>query len=213
MNKVSVVDFGAGNLGSVCRALDHLGRDVTLASTADGILSADRLILPGVGAFGACMQSLARHALVDAVRAFAATGRPMLGICVGMQMLFDESLEFGSHQGLGLVSGKVIGIPATSPDNRTSRRIPHVGWAPLTVNDDKSGLFTGIMPGESVYFVHSFMGVPADPAHILAQCEYDGQDIVAAVQRDNIIGVQFHPEKSGRVGLSILDNFLKAGQL
>ncbi|MBF0323938.1 MAG: imidazole glycerol phosphate synthase subunit HisH [Alphaproteobacteria bacterium] len=206
---VTVVDFGAGNLRSVCQALDHCGATVARARTADQVMAADRLILPGVGAFGACFAGLRDQGLIEPLRAFAASGRPFLGICVGMQMMFDESLEFGLHPGLGLIPGRVEPVPPAGADGR-AHRIPHIGWNALRPVADWAGTpLAAIVPGESVYFIHSFAGHASNPAHRLAECDYDGVPLLAAVRRDNLTGCQFHPEKSGPMGLRLLGEFLR----
>jgi len=210
---VTVVDFGAGNLLSVCRALVKCGAEIRRARTAEEVLGAERLVLPGVGAFGACMSNLATLNLIEPIRAFAATGHPFLGICVGMQMLFDESDEFGCNPGLGLIPGRVEAVPPHVADGQP-HRIPHVGWNALLPAEGGSAWagtpLDGITPGESVYFVHSFAARPRTSAHMLAYCDYDGIPLTAAVRKDNVTGCQFHPEKSGAVGLAILSNFLRS---
>jgi glutamine amidotransferase len=210
--KVAVVNFGAGNLLSICRALRHLGAFVELADTPEAVAAADRLVLPGVGAFGACMTNLRQGGLDLAVKDFAATGRPFLGICVGLQMLFDESEEFGVHAGLGLIPGRVTRIPAEGIGG-VPHKIPHIGWNTLrqpagAVWERTPLAFTS--EGTSVYFVHSFSGHPADERHALAFSDYNGVPILAAARRDNMTGVQFHPEKSGQAGLNILSAYLEA---
>jgi glutamine amidotransferase len=210
MSQVTVVDFGAGNLLSVCRALRHIGADVALADRPEAVSEAERLVLPGVGAFGACMAGLKRHGLDEAVKAFAATGRPFLGICVGLQMLFDESEEFGSHAGLGLIPGRVLRIPAQGSAGQ-AHKVPHIGWAALLPASKAAWQGTPLArtpPGASAYFVHSYAGHPAISAHRLAECDYDGLALLAAARKDNITGCQFHPEKSGPLGLGILQDFI-----
>lgn len=212
MTSVVVVDYGAGNLLSVCRAFRHVGAEVVLASTAEQVAAAERLVLPGVGAFGAGMDALRARGLVEQLKAFAATGRPLLGICVGMQMLFEESEEFGRHEGLGLIPGRVSAIPPFRADG-SRRRIPHIGWGslmPVGAAGWEGSVLAGSKPSTAVYFVHSFMGVPKDPAHALAMCDHDGELVLAAVRHDNLTGCQFHPEKSGPAGLAMLENFLRA---
>jgi glutamine amidotransferase len=208
--KITVVDFGAGNLLSVCRALRHVGAEVALASAPGDIVNAERLVLPGVGAFGACMKGLIDLGLVEPLRAFAATGRPFLGICVGQQLLFDQSDEFGHSAGLGLIPGRVIAIPREDDHGRV-RRIPHIGWNALMMPESRSDwtgtLLAGINTSESAYFLHSFISQPKNAGHSLAVCDYNGISIVAAVQHENLTGCQFHPEKSGEVGLRMLANF------
>lgn len=207
---VTVFDYGLGNLYSVCRALEHVGAEVRLVETPPQPGGIERLVVPGVGAFGDCVDGLRRRGMFDAVRSYAETGRPFLGICVGMQMLFDVGEEFGEHEGLGLIPGRVVGIPPTAVDG-TPHRLPHIGWAPLLRPEgvDWSGTaLSGAEPGEHVYFVHSFEAKPTHPQHRVAVYDYDGHAVTAAVHRDNMMGVQFHPERSGPVGLRILERFL-----
>ena len=208
---VTVVDFGRGNLLSVARAFEHCGATVTLADESGPVTAADRLVLPGVGAFGDAMAELARRGLDDAIRAFAATGRPFLGICLGMQLMLDESEEFGRHAGLGLVPGAVTAVPAEGADGRP-HRVPHIGWNALRpANGGWDGTVLGdIVPGSSVYFVHSFAASPESESDRLADCDYDGVRIAAAIRRGAWTGCQFHPEKSGPVGLHIIENFVES---
>jgi glutamine amidotransferase len=212
LNQVTVVDFGAGNLLSVERALRHLGAEVLSATTPEAILAAERLILPGVGAFAACMEGLKSKGLVEPILAFAKTGRPFLGICVGLQMLFDESEEFGHHAGLGLIPGRVVRLSDKDSEGR-KLRVPHIGWNALSRPAGRTWQNTPLastQPGASMYFVHSFAAVPADAAHRLADCVYGGHPVLAAARKDNITGCQFHPEKSGPAGLNLLETFLKS---
>jgi glutamine amidotransferase len=205
---VSVIDYGVGNLLSVTRALSRIGCEPTLCSDAKSIANADYVILPGVGAFSDGMAGLERCGLADAVRRYADTGRPLLGICLGMQMLLETSTEFGSNEGLGLILGSVVAIPDTGSDG-TPHKIPHIGWNRLLPvgDNDANPLLDGLPEAVSVYFVHSFMADPAILAQRIADCDYDGRRVSAVVGRDNIYGCQFHPEKSGPVGLQILRNF------
>ena len=209
MTGVTVVDYGTGNLLSVRRAFQHAGADVELADDAVGVERAERLVLPGVGAFRTCIGTLRARGLIEAVRSFAATARPFLGICVGMQMMLDGSDEFGWTQGLGFISGRVEAIHPTGADG-TPHKIPHIGWAELKASERgwKESILDGEVEGASVYFVHSFAVLPENQEHVLAVCDYNGIEIVAAVVRDNLFGSQFHPEKSGPVGLRIISNFL-----
>lgn len=208
---VTIVDYGVGNLLSVCAALDHCGADCTMASEPAGVIGAERLLLPGVGAFGDAMADMREKSLVGPVRAFATSGRPLLGICVGMQMLMDESEEFGRYEGLGLIPGTVKAIPPTAA-NGAPHPVPHVGWSALACprpNTWRGTLLADTPEGAWVYFVHSFTAVPADPNHRLADCTYGGRQISAVTARDNVMGCQFHPEKSGEVGLAIIRRFLE----
>lgn len=212
MIEVAVIDYGVGNLLSVSRALEHCGARVTVTSDVSTILAAGRVVLPGVGAFANGMEALCSRGLDGIVRKVATAGTPLLGICLGMQMLLEESEEFGSTTGLGLIPGSVRQIPATTTAGEP-HKIPHIGWnelrLPAKCDSWRSSLLTGIEPGESVYFVHSFMAEPTDHSHRLADAHYGGIPISAAVQRDNVMGCQFHPEKSGTVGLRVLKNFLQ----
>lgn len=212
MIDVTVIDYGVGNLLSVCRALEHCGANVTVTSDSASILAAGRVVLPGVGAFADGMAALQAQGLDAVVRQVAASGNPLLGICLGMQILFDESEEFGSTVGLGLIPGRVVSIPPMTTTGEP-HKIPHIGWnelmMPATSSVDwRSGILADVEPCEAAYFVHSYMAVPTSPAHRLADCRYGGLPISAAVKLDNVVGCQFHPEKSGEVGLKILRRFL-----
>lgn len=213
MKTVAVVDYGAGNLLSVVRALSHVGADPVLVNDAASIEAAPLLVLPGVGAFGAAMRELAARNLIGALRAYVGSGRPFLGICLGKQMMMEESEEFGRHEGLGLIAGRVVPVPAITAEGRP-HRIPHIGWADLKEPEPgrwKGTLLDGTPVGTSAYFVHSFHAVPTDPAHVLAWVEYDGVPITAAIRRGHLFGCQFHPEKSGEAGLAMLRRFVELG--
>jgi imidazole glycerol-phosphate synthase subunit HisH len=209
---VTVVDYGIGNLLSVSRALEKCGAEVIFAHSAQAILSAERLVLPGVGAFADGMAGLQSRSLVEPLRTFAAAGRPLLGICLGMQMLMSRSEEFGLSDGLGIIEGNVIAIPRTTLDGRP-HKIPFIGWNQLSLPKNMESwdgsILQAIRPGESVYLVHSYTAVPNDPAHRLADCDYDGHLISAAVRSGNVFGCQFHPEKSGPVGLRVVEEFIR----
>ncbi len=199
---IAVIDYGAGNLRSVMHALNHLRVEgLRLARTPDDLNGADKIILPGVGAFGAGMQQLHQQGLVEPLRAAVAAGVPYLGICLGMQFLFDSSDEMGDHTGLGILRGKVTRFPETLP-----LKVPHMGWNQLNVSDG-ARLLGDMQDGEYFYFVHSYYCVPDDPSDIAATADY-GMPFCVAVQRDNIYGVQFHPEKSQRAGLRLLRHFV-----
>ena len=208
--RVTVLDYGIGNLYNVVRALEHCGASVSVVDTASAqAAQADRLVLPGVGAFGDGMAELRRRGLDELVQRYAATERPFLGICVGMQMLFERSVEMGEHPGLALIPGAVLPVPDVGA-NGQPHRIPHIGWRALRAHGDWAGsLLDGVPVGERVYFVHSFAPVPADAAHQLASVDYDGVNVCATVRRGAVYGCQFHPERSAAAGLRMLDNFLR----
>ena len=209
--KVTVIDYGLSNLLSVRHALEHFGAEVELTGDPAAVLEAGALVLPGVGAFRDGMQGLERLGLIGPIRQKAAAGTPLLGICLGMQMLFDQSEEFGSWQGLGLVPGKVVRIPAEAADG-ARQKVPHIGWEgllPAGGRADFAGtVLSGVRPGGECYFIHSYEAKPADEADRLADAMYGGCRVCAAVQRGNVVGTQFHPEKSGPVGLAILEGYL-----
>jgi imidazole glycerol-phosphate synthase subunit HisH len=211
MPEVAVIDYGLGNLLSVRRGLEHCGATVVVTSDPDIILSAPRVVLPGVGAFAHGMTELNSRGLDTIVHKVVAQGSVLLGICLGMQMLLDESEEFGKTEGLGLISGRIVPIPSNTI-NGFSHKIPHIGWNNLVLHQGfgnwKDSLLHEVNLGESVYFVHSFMAVPNNPKHRIADCIYGGVSISATIGRDNIYGCQFHPEKSGEVGLKVLRRFL-----
>lgn len=209
--KVTVVDYGVGNLYSVTRAFEYVGAEVELTADVAAIRAASRLVLPGVGAFRSCVEELAGHGLTGVVRDFALCGRPMLGICVGMQMLFSSSDEFGITPGLALIPGHVTVVPSTGADG-APHKIPHIGWNRLRLAEGRDSwagtLLDGLTPGEaSVYFVHSYTAQPQSSDR-LADADYDGRLISAVVRSGSLYGCQFHPEKSGETGLSIIRNFL-----
>jgi glutamine amidotransferase len=204
---VTVIDYDLGNLHSVIKAFKHAGADVTVTSDPYQLDSADRLVLPGVGAFADGMASLKKHGLDDAIRRYFATSRPFLGICLGMQMLLSESEEFGLHAGLGAIPGRVVEIP-----REPGIKVPQVGWNRITSRP--GGTFAGtilepVPPGAMVYFVHSFTAVPAREEDRLADAVYGSTRVSAAVQAGAVVGTQFHPEKSGEVGLAIIRRFLE----
>lgn len=208
---VVVVDYGVGNLLSVQRGLEHCGATVSVESDPAVILRAPRVLLPGVGAFGNGMMQLRQAGLDEVVREVASRGTPLLGICLGMQMLLDESDEFEANAGLGLIPGRVVAIPSRSVDGEM-QKIPHIGWSGLWPTPggtpwSKTPL-QSVTEGDAVYFVHSFMASPLDPADHVAHCRYGGRLITAAIARANVFGCQFHPEKSGEIGLRVLRSFL-----
>jgi imidazole glycerol-phosphate synthase subunit HisH len=210
--EVAVMDYGVGNLLSVRRALEHCGADVSVTADHAALLSAPRVILPGVGAFANAMVELKARGLDQVSKEIAARGTPLLGICLGMQMLLEESEEFGISAGLGLIAGRVVPVPTTTAEGKP-HKIPHIGWNSLVPPTGRSSwadsLLDKVRHEEAVYFVHTFMAPPADPRDRLADCVYGGQQIPAVIERGNVFGCQFHPEKSGEVGLKILRAFLE----
>ena len=208
---IAIIDYGVGNLFSLKSSLAQLGQDTVVTADPDTIRKADRLILPGVGAFGDAMDKLVATGLVPVIRAEAGK-KPLLGICLGMQMLFDESDEFGRHRGLGLIPGRVERIPGVDTDG-APQRVPHVGWAPVLPPQKRGGSFRGtvfedVSPSGELYFVHSYEAKPAYDAHRLADTVYGGRRLCAAAQKGSVIGCQFHPEKSGKLGLSVIHRYL-----
>lgn len=197
---IAVVDYGAGNLHSIQRALERQGLQVRLIESPEMLDEAQALVVPGDGAFGPAIARLRTLGFVDPLRAYVRAGRPFLGVCLGMQLLFDESEEDGFHEGLRLLPGRVVRLPH-------SVKIPHMGWNVLRVIGP-TPLLEGLQTGAYVYFVHSFHVVPADPTLVAATAEYGGE-VAAVVGRDNIWATQFHPEKSGSAGIRILANFAR----
>lgn len=210
--KVVIVDYGIGNLFSVRRALEVCGaNNIIISSKPKDILRADRVVLPGVGAFADGIQGLRDRALDVAILEFSDTKRPLLGICLGMQILATTSKEFGYHSGLDLIPGKVVAIP-TVDKSGSLLKTPYVGWSSLDQPANSrwtSTVLSHISQDHSVYLVHSFQFIPDNPNDLLATYRYGGHEITAAIIRENITGLQFHPEKSGKVGLSILSEFLQ----
>ena len=199
---VAIVDYGVGNLFSLRSSFLSIGVETVVTSDPAVLHAADSIVLPGVGAFGDAARKLRDSGLADVVVAEAKAGKPLLGICLGMQLLFDKSLEYGEHAGLGLIPGEVRPIAEVIP---AELKIPHIGWNALHFNGKKSPLFRYIEEGDFVYFVHSFYATGCEDFTI-ASSEY-GAPLTAAVQKGKIFGCQFHPEKSGKVGLSILKAF------
>ncbi len=198
---IAIVDYGVGNLFSLKSSVAAIGATATVTGDADVIRSADKILLPGVGAFGDAAKALRESGLAAVVIEEAEKGKPLLGICLGMQLLFERSYEYGIHEGLGLIPGEVRSITEVIP---ADLKVPHIGWNALSFPRESS-LFRYIKEGDFVYFVHSFAGFSCEES-VIATAEY-GAPLVAAVQRGNVYGCQFHPEKSGDVGLKILRAF------
>ena len=207
---ISVIDHGTGNLFSVARALEKLGASAKFINTPKQVEQAESIILPGVGAFADGMLALEKLDLIDSI-VKASKNKPVMGICLGMQMLFDQSEEMGSTKGIGLISGKVMRIPDQG-DTGVSVKIPHIGWNGLhhchDSNKWQSSILDGVQEGESVYFVHSYVAIVKDVNDCIATTNYGGNNLAIAVSREFVSGCQFHPERSGPTGLRILSNFI-----
>ena len=198
---IAIVDYGVGNLFSLKSSLAAIGADAVVTAEREELARAEKIILPGVGAFADAIEKLRQTGLDRVLTDEAEKGKLLLGICLGMQMLFDRSFEYGEHEGLGLIPGQVRPIAEVIP---AEYKIPHIGWNALHFQKE-SPLFRDVREGEHVYFVHSYYAAGCT-AHTVATAEY-GAELTAAVQRENVFGCQFHPEKSGRVGLNILKAF------
>ena len=200
---IAIVDYGVGNLFSLCSSLQSIGADAVVTPDADTIRNADRIILPGVGAFADAAEKLRATGLDQVLIEEAHKGKKIMGICLGMQMLFEESHEYGVHKGLGLIPGRVVPMAGYIPEGL---KIPHIGWNPLILKGKtKHPLLRYVNEGDCVYFVHSYFATDCAES-VIATAEY-GRELTAAVARGNVMGCQFHPEKSGRVGLNILKSF------
>ena len=200
---VVIVDYDVGNLHSVKKGFEQVGATAIVSRDRQAIANADSLVLPGVGAFGTCMDNLKSFGLVKAVQEFLSSGKPFLGICVGYQLLFELSEEFGEVDGLGVLKGKCVRF---SFETGKGLKIPHMGWNQVRYKKP-SKLFDGISDGSDFYFVHSYYPVPEDENIIAGQTEYGGETFCAAIEKGNIFATQFHPEKSQQTGLKVLSNF------
>lgn len=207
-SSVVVVDYGVGNLVSVARAFEKVGASVVVSGDAEVVAAADRLVLPGVGAFGHCMDEIRRRNLVDSILNFSRSGRPFLGICVGMQVMFEVSEEFGEQAGLGLMKGRVARIKATAPSG-PSLKLPVIGWHRPVWTAKWPGDSTARARGDGIfYFVHSFAAKPDDENIVLSTYPYGTENVTAAIGSGPMVGTQFHPEKSGEDGLRFLATFM-----
>ena len=202
---IAIVDYGVGNLFSLKSSLAAIGAETVVTRDAELIRSAEKILLPGVGAFEDAMKKLRATGLEDVIKDEVSHGKPLLGICLGMQMLFDKSYEYGEHTGLGLIPGEVVPIGDVIPKDL---KIPHIGWNALHFKGDTNPLFRYIKDGDFVYFVHSYYAAHCDES-VIATAEY-GAELTAAVAKGNVFGCQFHPEKSGQVGLNILRAFCES---
>ena len=209
---VTIVDYGMCNLLNVARAFEHCGAQVTVTEDPKDVATASRLVVPGVGAFSDSMKEVNARGFGDALRAFSLSAKPMFGICVGMQMLFDASEEFGEHAGLGILPGRVQAVPSLTKEGKP-QRVPHIGWNHLIEPEGRRNWAGTLLEPmvdihPAVYFVHSFSAVPDVASDRLADCLYGGHRICAAVQRNNLMASQFHPERSGEAGLALIRQFL-----
>lgn len=192
--KVTIIDYGLGNLFSVSKAFEHIGAQVEITAEPEKIFNADYLVLPGVGAFNKGMQELASRNLIEPIKKYAASGKPLMGICLGMQMLFETGEENGVHQGLGLIKGRVVQIPAD--------KIPHIGWGAVSAKQNWQGA------EKEFYFVHSYHAICTQENNLLATVSYKNLELAAAVKNGSVVGYQFHPEKSRNQGLELCKEFL-----
>jgi glutamine amidotransferase len=210
--RVSIIDYDMGNLRSITKSFEYLGAEVSLIKTPNEVLNSDYLVLPGVGAFKEGMKNLENMGLIEPIKEYCKSGKPLLGICLGMQLLMNGSEEFGNSEGLGIIDGKVVKI---NPNN--SDKVPHIGWDKIFIPEDKKDdlwentLFSEIIEADEFYFVHSFIVVPEKKEFIFAITDYAGIKLCSAVKKGRTLGCQFHPEKSGRKGLKILEGFLSNG--
>ena len=201
---IHIVDYDMGNLRSVQKAFEHLGIEASVSDDPAAVRQAERLVVPGVGAFRDAMASLRAKGLDDAILDFARTGRPLLGICLGLQLFFDASEEYGEHKGLGLFPGRVVRFGAMRDEKGDELKIPHMGWNVV----HGRGELGKVLDGKYVYFVHSYYAVPANDAHIAGTTPY-GIEFCSAASRDNVWAAQFHPEKSGDAGMALLSAFAR----
>jgi imidazole glycerol-phosphate synthase subunit HisH len=206
--KISIIDFGAGNLLNVQRAVEYCGHQVNLCTTQEELLSADKIIFPGVGSFPHAVRNLRDNGLFEVIQE-VSTQKPFLGICLGMQLLFSKGQEFEETKGLNLIPGDIVKLPTGSSEHPNV--IPQIGWAEIDKRNAswENTILKDTPESNAFYFVHSYCAKPKDINTILASYHFGGEDITAAVQKDNIIGTQFHPEKSGGMGLQIIENFLR----
>ncbi|HEX9113390.1 MAG TPA: imidazole glycerol phosphate synthase subunit HisH [Nitrospirota bacterium] len=206
---IAIIDYGMGNLRSVQKGFERMGHEAVVTSDAKTILNASKVVLPGVGAFPDCMRNLREYGLIDAVHKSISSGKPFLGICLGLQLLFTESEEFGTSKGLDIIKGRVVRFKGPQFETRNSKletlKVPHMGWNSISIKRRPPAL-QDVPEGSHVYFVHSFHVVPEDADVIATTTDY-GFEFVSSIWKDNIFASQFHPEKSQTVGLSILKRF------
>lgn len=206
MKKVSIIDYGMSNLLSICRAFEHIGASVKVIDKPDQVESAEYLVLPGVGAFPDGMKELNARNLVEPVKKYVASGKPMLGVCLGMQMLLSKSYEHAETAGLDIIPGDVLALPKDIP----GFKVPNINWHSIESRDNwKDSILANTIGGTCFYFVHSYYTRPQRESDILANTNFGSLNFTCAVKRDNVTGTQFHPEKSGEEGLKLLENFIK----
>ncbi|MBI5453500.1 MAG: imidazole glycerol phosphate synthase subunit HisH [Deltaproteobacteria bacterium] len=202
---IAIIDYDMGNLRSVAKAFEKVGATATVTRDPKVMNDASHVVLPGVGAFKDCMRNLEAYGLIDPIARAVASGKPFLGICLGLQLLFDESSEFGVHKGLGLIPGKVVRFPSSKDEAGMELKVPHMGWNEVEKAKD-SPLLEGVTDGTYFYFVHSYYAVPEDAAVTLTKTGY-GVEFTSSIAKDNVFACQFHPEKSQKAGLKVLKNF------
>lgn len=211
---VAIVDFGMGNLFSVSKALEHVGIEAIITSSPECLREARAVVLPGMGAFGDAMQELRARRLVEPLRNFAQSGRPFLGICLGLQLLLEKSEEFGLHEGLGVMAGRVVRFDAPKTDER-ALKVPQVGWNALRPPRSFTNAvwlhtpLEGLKDGVQAYFAHSYHALPSDPSNVLATSRYGNVEFASALRRGSVFGLQFHPERSGARGIDVYHAFAK----
>jgi len=203
---VALIDYGMGNLHSVAKAIERAGGQVHLIKTPEELKSCDRIVLPGVGAFRDCIAALQKHGLDEAIKDQCAAGKPFLGICLGMQILLSRSFVFDEYEALDIILGDVVRFPKNFPEN--GYKIPHMGWNGVLLPEEAHPVLAPLK-NRQCYFVHSYYCAPSNEVHTLAQCDYGDIRFACAIGQDNIIGVQFHPEKSQDAGLALLESFLQ----
>lgn len=202
---IAIIDYGMGNLRSVQKGFERVGFNAEVTSDPARLRVADKVVLPGVGAFRDCIRNLEQGGFVEPILKVITEGKPFLGICLGLQLLFSESEEFGLHKGLGVIPGKVVRFPEGMSESGEKLPVPHMGWNQIAFKSP-TPLFNGVADGSNVYFVHSYYVKPEDPAVVAATCTY-GIEFCAAIRHNNVMATQFHPEKSQAIGLQMLKNF------
>lgn len=207
---IAIIDYGVGNLFSLTRSLEYIGEKSIVTRDLSILEAADHIILPGVGAFGDAIEKLAQLNLIAPIQQLAASGKPFLGICLGMQLLFETSEEFGNHQGLGLIPGKIVSMTEAFQKQTIELKVPQIGWNQLEVLQGECPLVQEVQQGDYVYYVHSYYASDCQES-LVAVSDY-GVKVPGIVQKDNVMGTQFHPEKSGDVGLKILKAFAEVGK-